>query len=214
MKIILAYSGGLDTSVLVHWYANELNAEVITYCADVGQEEELDGLEEKALSTGATAHRTLDLVDEFAEDFIYPMVRGNAVYESQYLLGTSIARPLIAKDQIEIARDLADTSVDHWATGKGNDQCRFELTFPPCPGLANSRSLEGCIVQEEISRTQGNDRVLREHKIDVEASASKPYSMDRNLWHISYEAGILEDPWFDPTTPENRGCTSLRWTRN
>ena len=102
MKIILAYSGGLDTSVLVHWYANSQNAEVITYCADVGQEEELDGLEEKALATGASAHRTLDLVDEFASDFIYPMVRGNAIYESQYLLGTSIARPLIAKAQIEI----------------------------------------------------------------------------------------------------------------
>ena len=106
MKIILAYSGGLDTSVLVHWYANSQNAEVITYCADVGQEEELDGLEEKALATGATAHRTLDLVDEFAKDFIYPMVRGNAIYESQYLLGTSIARPLIAKAQIEIAREF------------------------------------------------------------------------------------------------------------
>ena len=97
MKIILAYSGGLDTSVLVHWYANSQNAEVITYCADVGQEEELDGLEEKAMATGAKAHRTLDLVDEFATDFIYPMVRGNAIYESQYLLGTSIARPLIAR---------------------------------------------------------------------------------------------------------------------
>ena len=102
MKIILAYSGGLDTSVLVHWYANSQNAEVITYCADVGQEEELDGLEEKALATGATAHRTLDLVDEFAKDFIYPMVRGNAIYESQYLLGTSIARPLIAKHRLRL----------------------------------------------------------------------------------------------------------------
>ena len=100
MKIILAYSGGLDTSVLVHWYAKSQKAEVITYCADVGQEEELDGLEEKALATGATAHRTLNLVDEFSQDFIYPMVRGNAIYESQYLLGTSIARPLFAKAQI------------------------------------------------------------------------------------------------------------------
>ena len=106
MKIILAYSGGLDTSVLVHWYAKSQNAEVITYCADVGQEEELDGLEEKALATGATAHRSLNLVDEFSQDFIYPMVRGNAIYESQYLLGTSIARPLIAKAQIEIAREF------------------------------------------------------------------------------------------------------------
>ena len=129
MKIILAYSGGLDTSVLVHWYANSQNAEVITYCADVGQEEELDGLEEKALATGATAHRTLDLVDEFAKDFIYPMVRGNAIYESQYLLGTSIARPLIAKAQIEIAREFGATALAHGATGKGNDQCRSNSLF-------------------------------------------------------------------------------------
>ena len=116
MKIILAYSGGLDTSVLVHWYANEQNAKVITYCADVGQEEELEGLEDKALSTGATAHRTLNLIDEFASDYIYPMVRGNAVYESQYLLGTSIARPLIAKAHIDIAREFGANAVAHGAT--------------------------------------------------------------------------------------------------
>lgn len=210
MKIILAYSGGLDTSVLVHWYANQQNAEVITYCADVGQEEELDGLEEKALSTGATAHRTLDLVDEFASNFIYPMVRGNAVYEAQYLLGTSIARPLIAKAQIDIAREFGATAVAHGATGKGNDQCRFELTFS---ALAPDLQILAPWREAEFRKTFPGRRQMidycSEHGIDVEASASKPYSMDRNLWHISYEAGILEDPWFDPTTPENRDMYKL-----
>tara|TARA_B100000242_G_scaffold294351_1_gene276647 strand:+ start:9750 stop:10976 length:1227 start_codon:yes stop_codon:yes gene_type:complete len=210
MKIILAYSGGLDTSVLVHWYAKQQNAEVITYCADVGQEEELEGLKEKALSTGATAHRTLDLVDEFARDFIYPMVRGNAVYESQYLLGTSIARPLIAKAQIDIAREFGATAVAHGATGKGNDQCRFELTFsalaPDLRILAPWRDAE---FRETFPGRRQMIEYCAKHGIDVEASASKPYSMDRNLWHISYEAGILEDPWFDPTTPDNRDMYKL-----
>ena len=210
MKIILAYSGGLDTSVLVHWYTKQQNAEVITYCADVGQEEELEGLEEKALSTGATAHRTLDLVDEFARDFIYPMVRGNAVYESQYLLGTSIARPLIAKAQIDIAREFGATAVAHGATGKGNDQCRFELTFsalaPDLRILAPWRDAE---FRETFPGRRQMIEYCAKHGIDVEASASKPYSMDRNLWHISYEAGILEDPWFDPTTPDNRDMYKL-----
>lgn len=210
MKIILAYSGGLDTSVLVHWYAKQQNAEVITYCADVGQEEELEGLEEKALSTGATAHRTIDLVDEFARDFIYPMVRGNAVYESQYLLGTSIARPLIAKAQIDIAREFGATAVAHGATGKGNDQCRFELTFsalaPDLRILAPWRDAE---FRETFPGRRQMIEYCAKHGIDVEASASKPYSMDRNLWHISYEAGILEDPWFDPTTPDNRDMYKL-----
>jgi len=204
MKIILAYSGGLDTSVLVHWYAQTQNLEVITYCADVGQEEELDGLEEKALATGASAHRTINLVDEFASDFIYPMVRGNAIYESQYLLGTSIARPLIAKAQVDIAREFGATAVAHGATGKGNDQCRFELTFS---ALAPDLEILAPWRDEAFRKTfPGRQQMIeycKDHGIDVEASASKPYSMDRNLWHISYEAGILEDPWFDPTTPEN-----------
>ena len=210
MKLILAYSGGLDTSVLVHWFAHHHGAEVITYCADVGQEEELTGLEEKALQTGATAHRTLNLVDEFARDFIYPMARANAVYESQYLLGTSIARPLIAKAQIQMAREFNADTVAHGATGKGNDQCRFELTFsalaPDLKIIAPWRD------QEFRNRFPGRTEMIeycQENQIDVEASASKPYSMDRNLWHISYEAGILEDPWFDPTTPENRSMYKL-----
>ena len=210
MKIILAYSGGLDTSVLVHWFAHHHGAEVITYCADVGQEEELNGLEEKAMATGAKAHRTLDLVDEFARDFIYPMARGNAVYEGQYLLGTSIARPLIAKAQIDIAREFKADTVAHGATGKGNDQCRFELTFSAlAPDLQILAPWRDPSFRERFPGRTEMIEYCRENNIEVEASASKPYSMDRNLWHISYEAGILEDPWFDPTTPENQSMYKL-----
>ncbi|HOO93599.1 MAG TPA: argininosuccinate synthase, partial [Opitutales bacterium] len=127
MKIVLAYSGGLDTTVIVKWLTEKYDAEIVTFAADVGQQEELDGLEAKAKRTGAGKHYTLDLVDEFAKDYVYPMVRGNAIYECQYYLGTSIARPLIAKRQIEIARQTGANAVAHGATGKGNDQVRFEL---------------------------------------------------------------------------------------
>src|SRR5258708_35721831 len=129
MKIVLAYSGGLDTSVIVKWLKETYAAEVVTFAADIGQQEELKGLSAKARKTGASRHYTLDLVEEFARDFIYPMVRANAIYEGQYYLGTSIARPLLAKAQIAIARKEKATTVAHGATGKGNDQCRFELTY-------------------------------------------------------------------------------------
>lgn len=210
MKVVLAYSGGLDTSVIVKWIKEEYDAEIITFAADVGQEEELTGLDVKAKATGASTHYTVDLVEEFARDFIYPMMRGNALYENQYYLGTSIARPLIAKAQIEIARREDATHVAHGATGKGNDQCRFELTYAAlAPDLQVITPWRMDVFRKAFPGRTEMIEYCREHGINVEASASKPYSMDRNLLHISYEAGILEDPWFDPTTPENKGMFKL-----
>tara|TARA_B110000037_G_scaffold212998_2_gene266691 strand:+ start:206177 stop:207424 length:1248 start_codon:yes stop_codon:yes gene_type:complete len=210
MKIVLAYSGGLDTTVLVSWLKNHYNAEIITFAADVGQEEELDGLAEKSAATGASKHYTLDLVDEFAEDFIYPMLRANAIYEGQYLLGTSIARPLIAKAHIAIAEKEGADAVSHGATGKGNDQVRFELTYGAlAPKLEIISPWRMPVFREMFPGRTEMIAYCDEQKIDVEASAKKPYSMDRNLLHISYEAGILEDPWFDPTTPDNKEMYKL-----
>jgi argininosuccinate synthase len=210
MKAVLAYSGGLDTSVIVKWFTEHFDAEVVSFCADVGQEEELRGLDKKALRTGASQHFTLDLVEEFARDFIFPMMRANAVYESQYLLGTSIARPLIAKAQIDIARKVGADTVVHGATGKGNDQCRFEFTYAAlAPDL---KVIAPWKMEEYRALFPGRAEMIaycQKHNIPVEASLKKPYSMDRNLLHISYEAGILEDPWFDPTTPENRAMFKL-----
>lgn len=195
MKIVVSYSGGLDTSVILKWLKKEYKAEIIAFCADIGQEEELDGLEEKALKTGASKCYVDDLVEEFASDFIFPMVRANALYENQYFLGTSIARPLIAKRQVEIAlRENAD-AVSHGATGKGNDQVRFELTFaalaPHLKVIAPWRTWD----------FQGRSDLIayaKKHGIPVPVTAKKPYSMDRNLLHISFESGILEDPWMEP----------------
>jgi len=210
MKIVLAYSGGLDTSVLVRWLKERFRADIVTFAADVGQEEELEGLEAKALATGASEHHTLDLVDLFASDYIYPMLRANAVYESQYYLGTSIARPLIAKAQIDLARQVGAAALAHGATGKGNDQVRFELTYAAlAPDL---RTISPWRMAEFRQAFPGRKEMIQycaDHGIQVEASASKPYSMDRNLFHISYEAGILEDPWFDPSAPENKSMFKL-----
>ncbi|MSU70157.1 MAG: argininosuccinate synthase [Opitutaceae bacterium] len=210
MKIVLAYSGGLDTSVIVKWLRETYDAEIITFAADIGQAEELKGLPQKARRTGAAKHYTLDLVEEFARDFIYPMIRANAVYEGQYYLGTSIARPLIAKAQIAIARQERADTVAHGATGKGNDQCRFELSYMAlAPRLA---ILAPWKIDAFRAKFPGRAEMItycRKHRIPVEASAKKPYSMDRNLLHISYEAGILEDPWFDPTTRANKGMFKL-----
>jgi argininosuccinate synthase len=210
MKIVLAYSGGLDTSVLVSWLKQHYNAEIITFAADIGQEEELDGLADKARRTGASAHYTVDLVDEFAADFIYPMMRGNAVYEGQYYLGTSIARPLIAKAQIAVAQAEGADAVAHGATGKGNDQVRFELTYAAlAPDLKVIAPWRMPVFRQKFPGRSEMLAYCKEQGIPVEASARKPYSMDRNLLHISYEAGILEDPWFDPTSDENRDMFKL-----
>ncbi len=210
MKIVLAYSGGLDTSVIVKWLKETHDAEIITFAADIGQEEELKGLAAKAKKTGATRHYTLDLVEEFARDFIYPMIRANAIYEGQYYLGTSIARPLIAQAQIAIARREKADTVAHGATGKGNDQCRFELTYMAlAPDLAIIAPWKIDAFRAEFPGRAEMIAYCRRHRIPVEASLKKPYSMDRNLLHISYEAGILEDPWFDPTTKANKGMFKL-----
>ncbi len=210
MKIVLAYSGGLDTSVIVKWLRETYDAEIVTFAADIGQEEELKGLPQKARATGASKHYTLDLVEEFARDFIYPMVRANAIYEGQYYLGTSIARPLIAKAQVDIARKEKADTVSHGATGKGNDQCRFELTYMALnPRLAILAPWKIDKFRDEFPGRAEMIAYCQAHKIPVEASLKKPYSMDRNLLHISYEAGILEDPWFDPTTKANKGMFKL-----
>jgi argininosuccinate synthase len=210
MKIVLAYSGGLDTSVILKWLRETYDAEIVTFAADIGQEEELKGLPQKARATGAVKHYTLDLVEEFARDFIFPMIRANAIYEGQYHLGTSIARPLIAKAQVEIARKEKADTVAHGATGKGNDQCRFELTYmalnPRLQLIAPWR------IEDFRAKFPGRAEMIaycEENQIPVEASLKKPYSMDRNLLHVSYEAGILEDPWFDPTTKANKGMFKL-----
>ncbi len=210
MKIVLAYSGGLDTSVLVSWLKQHFNAEIITFAADVGQEEELDGLTEKAKATGASKHYTVDLVEEFASDFIFPMMRANAIYEGQYLLGTSIARPLIAKAHVEIAKREGADAVAHGATGKGNDQVRFEFGYAAlAPKLKIISPWRMDVFRKAFPGRSEMIEYCQKHSINVEASASKPYSMDRNLLHISYEAGILEDPWFDPTTDDNKAMYKL-----
>ena len=210
MKIVLAYSGGLDTSVIVKWLRETYEADIVTFAADIGQEEELKGLPQKARKTGASKHYTLDLVEEFARDFIFPMVRANAIYEGQYYLGTSIARPLIAKAQVEIAKKEKADTVAHGATGKGNDQCRFELTYMALdPKLTILAPWKIDTFRAQFPGRAEMIAYCAEHDIPVEASLKKPYSMDRNLLHISYEAGILEDPWFDPTTKANKGMFKL-----
>jgi argininosuccinate synthase len=210
MKIVVAYSGGLDTSVILNWLKETYSAEVIAFCADIGQEEELKGLKPKALRTGASKCFVDDLQAEFARDFIFPMMQAGALYEGEYFLGTSIARPLIAKRMVDIALAEGADAIAHGATGKGNDQVRFELT-----AAALSPDLQVIAPwREERFREQFPGRAemieyCRLHKVPVEASASKPYSMDRNLLHISYESGILEDPWFDAFAPANKEMFKL-----
>lgn len=210
MKIVLAYSGGLDTSIILRWLKDNYHADIIAFCANIGQEEELAGLEAKALRTGASKSLTEDLREEFARDFIFPMFQAGAIYEGQYLLGTSIARPLIAKRMVEIAHAEKADAIAHGATGKGNDQVRFELSAaalaPDLRVIAPWR--------DERFRKQFPGRTemivfAKANQIPVEASAAKPYSTDRNLLHISYESGVLEDTWFDASSPEMRGMYKL-----
>lgn len=195
-KVVLAYSGGLDTSVILKWLIETYKCEVVTFSADLGQEEELDGLDEKAIKTGAVKAYVEDLREEFVRDYVFPAFRANAIYEGQYLLGTSIARPLIAKRQIEIAHKEGADGVSHGATGKGNDQVRFELSY-----LAIDPGIKIIAPWREWnlnSRTRLID-FAKKNGIEVHQTHDKPYSTDRNLLHISYEGGILEDPWAEAT---------------
>jgi argininosuccinate synthase len=194
-KIVLAYSGGLDTSAMLLWLKERYGCEVVCYTADVGQGEELDGLEEKAMKTGASKLYVEDLREEFVRDYVWTAVKANALYEGTYLLGTSLARPVIAKRQIEIARKEGADAVAHGATGKGNDQVRFELSYyalqPDIKVVAPWRHWDYKGRADLIA-------YCAENGIEVAATAEKPYSMDRNLMHVSYEGGILEDPWASP----------------
>ncbi len=210
MKIVLAYSGGLDTSVLLVWLKEKYNAEIIAYCADVGQAEELDGVIEKALATGASKCIIGDLKADFAANYIFPMFQANAVYEGRYLLGTSIARPCISKAMVDVALAEGADAIAHGATGKGNDQVRFELSInalaPKLQVIAPWRMKEW---REQFPGRAEMIKYAEEHGIPIRQSMKKPYSMDRNLLHISYEAGILEDTWYDATKEEDRGMYVL-----
>jgi argininosuccinate synthase len=210
MKIVLAYSGGLDTSVILAWLKQNYEAEIVAFCADIGQEEELEGLTEKAVRTGASKCIVEDLQEEFARDFIFPMFQAGAIYENQYFLGTSIARPLIAKRMVEIARAESADAIAHGATGKGNDQVRFELT---AAALAPELKVIAPWRDEKFRKQfPGRTEMIafaNENKISVEASVDRPYSMDRNLLHISFESGMLEDPWFDASGPQARDMYRL-----
>ena len=194
-KVVLAYSGGLDTSVIMTWLIEEYEAEVIAFTADLGQGEELDPVEDKALKTGASKVFIEDLKEEFASDFIFPMMRANAIYEGSYLLGTSIARPLIAKNMVQVAQEEGADAVSHGATGKGNDQVRFELT-----AYALKPDIKVIAPWREWDLKSRTDLINYAEKrgIPVPVTAAKPYSMDRNMLHISFEGGILEDPWAEP----------------
>jgi len=210
MKIVLAYSGGLDTSVLLSWIKEKYEAEMIAFCANIGQEEELKGLDKKAKKTGASKIYIDDLQDEFARDFIFPMIQAGAIYENQYFLGTSIARPLIAKRMVEIARQEGAEYIAHGATGKGNDQVRFELTAAAlAPELKVIAPWRDASFRQNFPGRAEMIKYCEEKNIPVQATAKKPYSMDRNLLHISYEAGILEDPCLDASASQYKDMYTL-----
>jgi argininosuccinate synthase len=194
-KVVLAYSGGLDTSVILRWLIEQYHAQVIAFCADLGQGDELIQIRDKALRTGASGVHIMDVREEFVRDFVFPMLRANAVYEGGYLLGTSIARPLIAKAQVEVAAKEDADAVSHGATGKGNDQVRFELTY-----AALAPHLRVIAPWREWDLRSRTDMIAfaERHDIPVPVTKERPYSSDRNLFHISFEGGILEDPWAEP----------------
>jgi argininosuccinate synthase len=194
-RVVLAYSGGLDTSVILRWLIETYRCEVIAYCADLGQGEELIPIRDKALKTGAVGVHIVDLREPFVRDFLFPMLRANAVYEGSYLLGTSIARPLIAQAQVDIALKEGADAVAHGATGKGNDQVRFELTYA---ALAPQLRVIAPWREWDLNSRTALLEFARRHDIPVPVTAERPYSTDRNLFHISYEGGILEDPWAEP----------------
>jgi len=194
-KIVLAYSGGLDTSVILKWLVETYRCEVVAFCADLGQGEELEPVRGKAMKTGASKVYIDDLREEFVRDFVFPMLRANAIYEGTYLLGTSIARPLIAKRQIEVARAEGADAVSHGATGKGNDQVRFELT---CFALNPDIQIIAPWREWDLDGRAALIAYAEKHGIPVPTTAAKPYSCDRNLLHLSFEGGILEDPWAEP----------------
>jgi argininosuccinate synthase len=194
-KLVLAYSGGLDTSVAIHWLAEKYQCDVIAYCADIGQDEDLPAVEKKAMATGAKKAVVADLREAFVRDYVFPALRAAAVYEGEYLLGTSLARPCIMKGLMDVAKAEGADAVAHGATGKGNDQVRFELTayhFDPAIRIvAPWREWDFKSRSSLIAYT-------KQHQIPIEATLEKPYSVDRNLFHTSYEGGILEDPWRKP----------------
>lgn len=194
-KIVLAYSGGLDTSVILKWLAEEYKCSVIAYSADIGQEEDWEAVKAKGLATGAEKVIISDLQKEFVEDYIFPAFRANAIYEGSYLLGTSLARPLISKEQVRIAQQEGADAVSHGATGKGNDQVRFELGYI---GLAPNLKIIAPWRTWDLNSRQKLVEFAKEHNIPVPVTKKNPYSCDENLLHISYEGGILEDPWNEP----------------
>jgi argininosuccinate synthase len=204
-KVVLAYSGGLDTSIILKWLIEEYDCEVVAFAADLGQGGELDGIPQKAKNTGASACHILDLREEFTRDFVFPMFRANTIYEGRYFLGTSIARPLIAKAQMDIARQEGADAVSHGATGKGNDQVRFELAYyhfdPAVTVIAPWREWN------LNSRTALEEYALK-HSIPVPTSKKFPWSSDRNLLHISFEGAILENPWAE--APEEMYVLTVR----
>jgi argininosuccinate synthase len=194
-KIVLAYSGGLDTSVILKWLQETYECPVVAYSADIGQDEDWEQVRRKAIDTGASDVVIKDLKEEFVRDFVFPMFRANAIYEGVYLLGTSIARPLIAREQVRVAKESGADAVSHGATGKGNDQVRFELTYMALnPGL---KIIAPWRIWDLNSREKLMD-FAKKHGIPVPVTKARPYSMDANLLHISYEGGILEDPWAEP----------------